>query len=98
LQLVPNTYTSFGNSYYVGTTLSTTMTENGAVTASTNTGPLTDLSNRSAVLTALTQLTDHLPVVADYQLVGVSPIPEPGTISLLILGSSMAIGRRRRAR
>jgi hypothetical protein len=75
LQLIPDTYESFGNSYYVGNTLSTTMTLDGEVTDSTNTGPLTDLSNRSAVLTALTQLTDHLPVVADYDIVGINPLP-----------------------
>jgi Dockerin type I domain/PEP-CTERM motif len=74
LQLVPDTYMSFGNSYYVGNTLSTTETLNGNVSVN-NTGPLTDLSNRSAVLTALTQLTDHLPVVADYNIVGINPLP-----------------------
>ena len=96
LQLVPNTYMSFGNSYYVGSTLSTTETLHGDVSDSTNTGPLTDLPNRSAVLTALDDLTDHLPVVADYQLVGVSPIPEPGTLTLLICGGILTLHRRRR--
>ncbi len=57
LQYTPGSYTAFGNN---GTTA-----VYGTVAASTNTA-LPGLSNRTAVLTALTQVTDHLPVVADY--------------------------------
>ena len=55
LQLVSGTYTVFGNNGSIPF--------NGSVTQST---ALSDLSNRSAVLNALTTATDHLPVVADY--------------------------------
>ncbi len=70
LQLVSGSYTAFGNN---GSTAF-----GGTVNSPTNTA-LGDLSNRSDVLTALTTATDHLPVVADYQLVGV---PEPSTATL----------------
>jgi hypothetical protein len=57
MQLVPNALTAFGNGgniYHL------------SVTNSGNSAALTDLSNRTAVLTALTNASDHLPVVADY--------------------------------
>jgi hypothetical protein len=48
-------------------------------------------TNRSAILSALTTASDHLPVVADYDIVG---IPEPGTIGLLVLGWIGLLRRR----
>jgi len=62
LQLVPGTYTVFGNN---GSTA-----YNTSVNLSSNTA-LSDLSNRSVVLSALTMVTDHLPVVADYSFASV---------------------------
>jgi hypothetical protein len=64
MQYIPNTYSAFGNN---GTTA-----VGGTVNASSNTA-LTGLPNRSAVLTALTEVTDHLPVVADYDLTTSAP-------------------------
>jgi endonuclease/exonuclease/phosphatase family metal-dependent hydrolase len=58
LQLLSGTYTVFGNNGSVPF--------HGSVTQST---ALSDLSNRTAVLNALTTATDHLPVVADYKVV-----------------------------
>ena len=61
MQLVPGTETPFGNNGSAG--------YHSAVTSASNTA-LADLSNRSAVLSALTTATDHLPLVADYAFVG----------------------------
>ncbi len=36
---------------------------------------LTDLANSSTVLSALTTASDHIPVVGDYSIVGISPAP-----------------------
>ena len=55
LQLVPSTYSVFANNGSIPV--------NASVTQST---ALTDLSNRTAVLSSMTTATDHLPVVADY--------------------------------
>ncbi len=60
MQLVPGTYTVLGNN---GTTAF-----KHSVAAAGNTA-LADLPNQSAVLSALTTVTDHLPVVADYSFV-----------------------------
>lgn len=57
MQLVPNTLRAFGN----GGNL-----YHQSVTNSANNNTLTELPNRSAVMSALTTATDHLPVVADY--------------------------------
>ena len=73
MQLVPGTYTAFGNN---GTT-----SYGGSVTASNNTA-LADLPNRSAVLSALTTVTDHLPLVADYTFVGAPAPPIPGDVNM----------------
>ena len=72
LQLVPNSYTPFGNN---GTTYHTTV-------ASANNTALADLGQspytpayRASVLTALTSTTDHLPIVADYSFASVIHVP-----------------------
>jgi hypothetical protein len=99
LQLIPNTYTSFGNSYYLNGVLSSTMQYSGNVTDSTNTGPLTDLgATRSSVLTALTNVSDHLPVVADYTIAGLTALPEPATMALPLASFAMFLTRRRNGR
>ena len=67
LQLLSGTYGAFGNN---GTTA-----RGKSVNLTTNTA-LSDLVNRTDVLSALTTATDHLPVVADYTVVGV---PEPSS-------------------
>jgi hypothetical protein len=61
MQQVPGSYTAFGNN---GTTA-----YKHSVAAAGNTA-LSDLPNQAAVLSALTTVTDHLPVVADYLFVG----------------------------
>ncbi|MGA2797088.1 MAG: endonuclease/exonuclease/phosphatase family protein [Thermoguttaceae bacterium] len=71
LQLVSGTYTVFSNNGSIPF--------HGSVTQSS---ALSDLSNRSAVLNALTTATDHLPVVADYTVALPSVIDwKGGTIS-----------------
>ncbi len=48
-----------------------------SVTSANNANALTDLgTQRSSVLTALTNATDHLPVIADYSLVGLNPVAQ----------------------
>ena len=77
LDLVSGSYTVFGN--------------NGSVTGSVNNPnntALNDLANKSTVLADLTAATDHLPVVADYTVVGV---PEPSTLVLLVAGGACAL-------
>ena len=87
LQLVPNTQTAFGNTYYNGSTLMSTVVYDKSVAASTNTG--NGLSQ--AVLTDLTQVTDHLPVIADYTVV----VPEPTTMAVLSVGLFVLRRQRR---
>ena len=74
LDLVPGGYTVFGNNGSVS----------GSVYQSANSA-LNDLANKMTVLDDLTTATDHLPVVADYQVVGV---PEPSTA---VLGGIAAV-------
>ncbi len=94
LQLVPYTQTAFGSSYYNGTTLTTDTAEGGTINTSTNTA-LFDLSNASTVLTDLTQISDHLPIVADYSFVAA---PEPSSLPLLAAVALVpTLARRRRA-
>jgi hypothetical protein len=90
LQLLANTYTAFGNSYYVNGVLTSSATYGGSIATSANataTGiSLADLQN-------MVTTTDHLPVIADYTIA----VPEPGALALM---SVVAIGliRRRAAR
>jgi hypothetical protein len=60
LQLISGTITPFGNNGSVA--------YGKTVTTSSNTA-LSDLSNRTTILSDLTTATDHLPVVADYTIV-----------------------------
>ena len=64
LHLVSESYSVFGND---GSTA-----YGKSVNLSSNTA-LSDLTNRLAVLSALTTVTDHLPVVADYSFTPVGP-------------------------
>jgi hypothetical protein len=67
MQIVPGSYQAIGNS--------STMKFGKAVNLSTNTAALADLPNRTDILNLLsdeTDVTDHLPVAADYRVVGVS--------------------------
>ncbi|HEY4308584.1 MAG TPA: dockerin type I domain-containing protein [Pirellulales bacterium] len=79
MQLVPGSYTAFGNN---GSTV-----YRGTVAASSNTA-LSDLPNQSAVLSALTTITDHLPVVADYTFVAL-----PGDVNTdgVVNGQDLAL-------
>ncbi len=72
LQLVNNTYTAFGNN---GST-----PFGGNVSSGSNTA-LADLANRATVLSLLTTVTDHLPVVADFTIVDNTPPPPPTNVS-----------------
>ncbi|MBL8875759.1 MAG: endonuclease/exonuclease/phosphatase family protein [Phycisphaerae bacterium] len=60
VQLVPNTYTVFGNNG---------STSFGSSVYSQFSSALPDLANRLQVLQLLTTVSDHLPVVADYAVV-----------------------------
>ena len=84
MQLVPGSYTAFGNNGSI--------TLNSPINSAQNTA-LGDLSNRTTVLTALTTATDHLPIVADYQFV---PAPEPASGTLLALASVVLVHQMRR--
>jgi hypothetical protein len=91
----PYAYEIFGNN---GTT-----PLDGATNDPNNTS-LNDLSNASTVLNDLTEFdnnddfvgSDHLPIVADYVLVGVNPVPEPSTLLLVIVGGACLAWRRRK--
>jgi endonuclease/exonuclease/phosphatase family metal-dependent hydrolase len=68
LELVSGSEQPFGNNGSVAS--------GGSVASSSNTA-LAGLSNRSAVLSALTTASDHLPVVADYTVPLATPTPTP---------------------
>lgn len=85
LSYIPNSYRAFGNN---GTTF------NSSVNAGSNTYPLTN-----AQLDALAGVSDHLPVVADYQLPAVlsaqldtlpSSIPLGGNVNVDVLVGNVA--------
>jgi hypothetical protein len=88
----PYAYEIFGNN---GTT-----PRNGATNDAGNTS-LADLANASTVLNDLMQFdndgnfvgSDHLPCVADYVLTGVSPVPEPSSWLLVIIGGACSVLR-----
>ena len=75
LQLVPGTFTPFGNNGSIA--------RNAAVTNGSNTAlsDLTPSSYRSSILTALTTATDHLPVVADYSIVPPGDLNRDGHVN-----------------
>ncbi|MBS0191098.1 MAG: hypothetical protein U0573_14815 [Phycisphaerales bacterium] len=68
-KLIPNTYQAFGNNG--------TSSFGGSVNVAGNTA-LNDLANRNTVLSLLTTVSDHLPVVADYAIVFA---PCPGNLN-----------------
>ncbi len=71
-QLVPGSYTVFGNN---GSTAF-----GGNVSAASNTA-LPELANRTQVLSLLTTVTDHLPVVADFTIAGLGVSPPTNLIA-----------------
>ena len=70
-------YTS-GTSLVFGNGGATTIVGHAVTDTTNNPNALLDLpaAQRSSVLTALTNATDHLPVVADYSLVGLNPVAQ----------------------
>ncbi len=93
MHIVPDSQIALGSDYYDSTnTLKSTNTLHGDVSDSTNTGP--QLS--SSILTALDNTTDHLPIISDYQIVGMSPVPEPAVSLALACFTSIVMKRRRR--
>jgi hypothetical protein len=87
LQLLANTYTAFGNSYYVNGVLTSSATYGGSIATSANataTGiSLADLQN-------MVTTTDHLPVIADYTIA----VPEPGALALISIAAIGFVRRR----
>ena len=80
------TYIAFGNGSSPSVpTNGTPQPFQGGVNYSGN-HSLDDLANASDVLNELTLATDHLPVVADYSLVGVTPVPEPAVLGFMVGG------------
>ena len=56
-------------------------------------------ADRSTILNALFGSSDHLPVLADYDIVGLSPAaaPEPASALLILTGLTAALAKRRRS-
>lgn len=81
LQIVPGSLEVFGNNGSVNL--------NGAVTSGSNTA-LSDLSNRTTILTDLTAATDHLPVVADYTIVPPGDFNRDGLVNASDIGAMMS--------
>ena len=74
LQSIAGSYEVFGNNG--------SLALHSAVNAAGNTA-LSDLSNQSAVLTALTTVTDHLPILADYAFnTAAPPMTFPATAAV----------------
>ena len=90
LQLVANTYTAFGNSYYnPSNILSSVNSVGGSVNNASNYNTATT-GYTQAQLANLIASSDHLPVVADY----VIAVPEPGTLAIFGV-SLLGLGRPR---
>ena len=93
LTYIPNSYVTFGNTG--------THAYGGAITSGSASAFASELmgfspSEAGAVLTELTQVADHLPVVADYQI---RIVPEPSSMILMAAGGLLAtLGRSRRQR
>jgi Dockerin type I domain len=61
----------------------------GNVTSGSNTA-LSDLSNRTTILSDLTTATDHLPVVADYTIVPPGDFNRDGSVNAADIGAMMS--------
>jgi hypothetical protein len=81
LQMVPGSLEVFGNNGSVS--------RGGSVSSSSNTA-LSDLSNRTTILTDLTTATDHLPVVADYTIVPPGDFNRDGFVNSVDIGAMMS--------
>lgn len=72
---------------------------NQNITSTSNTGVFPNLSatDRANLLFDLTEASDHLPIVADYDIVGISPLnaPEPASLFILTLTGVAIVSRRR---
>ncbi|HUO07944.1 MAG TPA: hypothetical protein VM008_06570 [Phycisphaerae bacterium] len=92
LQYDAGSFNVFGNG-------GSTSLPGNSVNSSSNIGALPSFSTtqRSALLFDLTEASDHLPIVADYDVVGISPIgaPEPATGLLLLATIPIACYKRR---
>ena len=90
LQYDSGSYLVFGNGG------NSSLVGNDVSDASANPGALSDLSpsQSSAILAAEDGATDHLPVVADYSIVGLSAsVPEPASVSVLAICGLLAVRR-----
>ncbi len=88
LQYDTGSYTVFGNGG------STSLYEQNVTNYPTdNPGVFPDLtaSQRSTILEALQGASDHLPVVADYNIVSV---PEPGSFAILLISANLLMTRK----
>src|ERR1043166_9535658 len=73
-QLAPDTVDSFPNPYAYTVFGNNGTTSFGGSTNNGNNTSLNDLANKSQVLSLLTTVSDHLPVMADYNIV-INPAP-----------------------
>jgi endonuclease/exonuclease/phosphatase family metal-dependent hydrolase len=84
LKYVAGSFETFGNNGSVAL--------NGTVDSAGNTA-LADLANRTTILNLLTQVSDHLPIVADFAVV----VPEPASFAGMAIFCGVLVARRRRA-
>ena len=85
LKYLGNAYEYFGNNG--------SLAYGSPINAGGNTA-LSDLPNRTTILNLMSTVTDHIPVVVDYDIVGIAP--EPGTATLIGIVTLLPLTRRHR--
>ena len=91
LSLINGSYSAFGNTGTVAYGGAIT-TGNASLFANELTAGNYSTSQASAILTDLSQVSDHLPVIADYQLNNLNSVPEPTSMVLILAGAAGIFG------